>query len=91
MTVPRSNGSVLSAPLVRRDIFGNAIDWHPTGRRIVDDIGRMRAEMRKDDAISWMYCQPHDECEACEDHRSHDGCPVGQATHRISAAKEKGR
>ena len=61
---------------VRLDIYGNALDWRPTGRRRVDGRGSMRAEMVKDDARSWMGCRPHEDCVECSAHRDHDGCPV---------------
>lgn len=60
---------------VRRDIYGNAIEWRPTGRRVVFGEGRMRAEMQRDGTRSWMYCRPHEECSACAELDDHDDCP----------------
>lgn len=60
---------------VRRDIYGNAVDWTPTGARRVFPDGTMRAQMSRDGARVWMYCRPHEGCEACTERRDHEACP----------------
>jgi hypothetical protein len=61
---------------IRRDIYGNAVDWVGTGRRRVDSQGRMRAEMQRGNARTWMFCRPHEDCGACSVPRDHDACPL---------------
>lgn len=60
----------------RLDIYGNPVDWTPTGRRFVGRDGKLRAGMRKGDAVIWPYCKPHENCLACAEPRDHDHCPV---------------
>jgi hypothetical protein len=61
---------------VRRDTYGNPVDWAPTGRRRVTGDGHFRAEMVKGDSRVWMYCRPHEDCAACATESNHDACPV---------------
>jgi hypothetical protein len=58
-----------------RDIYGNPVAWSATGRRRVNGLGEMRAEMRRGESTSWMYCRPHEDCAACTDRIDHDNCP----------------
>lgn len=68
----------MSAAEIRVDIYGNPVDWTPTGRRFVGSDGHLRGELRRGEAVMWALCRPHVDCAECAVPRRHDGCPVTQ-------------
>jgi hypothetical protein len=70
------------------DIYGNPVDLTPTGRRIVGNDGKLRAQMRRGDFTMWGHARPHEDSASCAVPEAHDGCPTSD-TLRLSQEQEK--
>ena len=68
------------------DTYGNPVDLTPTGRRILGNDGKLRAQMRRGDFTMWGHARPHEDCASCAVPEAHDRCPTA---HTLSQEQEK--